>query len=242
MTRLRKLAVKISDTVVRRSLPTYKDWAQATARELEFIQSDWAALGWVLGSWKMAARCQTAPLTSMSEVPRAARMFLKTARVSTVITWLSLLWMCYWFSGITRHVITANPSRLLGWSFILAVLVYIACQAIAFRGWGFPRGGQLPVLASFYRAALERQRDFQAGAWYWWRAALLMAGPMLGIYRTWLLKPSAGREAVLQANLVACGIMAVSLLIVWPKTGLSPWRKYQRSIDELDSLEGDRRG
>jgi hypothetical protein len=36
---------------------------------------------------------------------------------------------------------------------------------------------------------------------------------------------------------MACGIMALSLLIVWPKTGLSPWRKYQRSIDELDALD-----
>jgi hypothetical protein len=189
MTRLRKLAVKISNTVVRRSLPAYKDWAEATARELEFIESDWAALRWALGSWKMAASCQCAPVTSLSEVPRAARMSLRQARVSTVITWCSLLWMCYWFSGISRHVVTANPSRPLGWAFILAVLVYIACQAIAFRGWRLPRSGELPVVAGFYRSALERQRDFQAGAWYGWRAALLMAGPVLGIYRTWLMRP-----------------------------------------------------
>ena len=188
--------------------------------------------------WKMAASCQNAPLTSLAEVPRAARMFLKTARVSTVITWLSLLWMCYWFSGIFPHT-TAHPSRLLGWSLILAVLVYIACQAIAFRGWRLPLEGELPIIASLYRSALERQRDFQAGAWYWSRAALLIAGPLLCIYRACLLRPSAGREIALEANLVACGIIAASLLIVWPKTGLSPWRKYQRSIDELDALEDD---
>ena len=66
-----------------------------------------------------------------------------------------------------------------------------------------------------------------------------MAGPVLGIYRSCLLKPSASREVILGANLAACGLIAVSLLIVWPKTGLSPWRKYQRSIDELDALEDD---
>ncbi len=240
MTRRRKLAIKISDTVVRRCPPAYKDWARATSRELEFIQSDWAALRWALGSWKMAARCQNVPLASMSEVPRAARSFLRETRASTVVTWLSLLWMCYWFSGISRHVITANPSRLVGWSFVLAVLIYIACQAIASRGWRLPLEGELPLVATRYRAALERQRDFQAGMWFWSRAALLIAGPVLGIYRTWLLKPSAGREVVLHANLLACGIMALSLLIVWPKTGLSPWRKYQRRIDELDALDGDR--
>jgi hypothetical protein len=146
--------------------------------------------------------------------------------------------MCYWFSGIFPHT-TANPSRPLGLSFIVAVLVYMACQAIAYRGWRLPRGVELPVIASLYRSALERQRDFQAGVWFWSRAALLMAGPLLCIYRTWLLKHSAGREIILGANLAACGIIAVSLLIVWPKTGLSPWRKYQRRIDELDALAGD---
>ena len=240
MTRLRKLAVKISDTVIRRSLPAYRDWAQATSRELEFIESDWAALGWALGSWKMAARCQNAPLTSMSEVPRAAQKFLKTARASTVITWLSLLWMCSWFSGIFPHT-TANPSRRLGGGLILTVLVYIVCQAVAYRGWRLPLEGELPAVANWYRAALERQRDFQAGAWYWSRSALLIAGPVLSTYRAWLLKPSGAREVILGGNFAACGIIVVSLLIVWPKTGLSPWRKYQRSIDELDALEGDGR-
>src|ERR1017187_5629934 len=91
MTRLRKLAVKISDTVVRRCPLAYKDWAQATAWELEFIESDWAALRWALGSWKMAASCQNAPLASMSEVPRAARNFLRETRVSAVLPSLSLL-------------------------------------------------------------------------------------------------------------------------------------------------------
>jgi hypothetical protein len=230
MTRLRKLAVKISNTVIRRSLPAYKDWAQATSRELEFIESDWAALGWALGSWKMAARCQNAPLTSI----------LRGARVSTVVTWLSLLWMCYWFSGVFRHT-ALNPSRPLGWGLILAVLVYIACQAIAFRGWRFPREGELPAVASLYRAALERQRDFQSGVWYWSRAALIAAGPVLATYRTWLMRPSAGREVVLEANLLACGLIAVSILVFWPKKGFSQWRRYQRSIDQLDALEGDGR-
>jgi hypothetical protein len=110
MTRLRKLAVKISDTVVCRSLPAYKDWAQATARELEFIESDWAALRWALGSWKMAASCQNAPLASMSEVPRAARNFLRETRVSTVLTWFSLLGTSYWFSIFCGAHYTAGKS------------------------------------------------------------------------------------------------------------------------------------
>src|SRR5580704_17581204 len=134
MTRLHKLAVKISDTVVCRSRPAYKDWARATARELEFIESDWAALRWALGSWKMAASCQNAPLTSMTEVPRAARNFLRETRATAVLTSLSLLFMSYWFSGIFWYLV-AGQQRALGWSLILAVLVYIGCEAMTFRGW-----------------------------------------------------------------------------------------------------------
>jgi len=242
MTLVRRLALGISARVVRWASPGCKEWAEGLEREAAVIESDWAALRWALGSWKMAAsyRCQNAPLTSWAEIPGAARTFMRTARSSTIITWLSLLWMCGWFSGVIRHT-NPNPSRPLGWSFILAVLVYIVCQAIAYRGWRLPPEGELPVVASWYRSALERQRDFQAGAWYWSRAALAIAGPLLGIYRTWLLKPSPGRTIVLDGNFVACAIMVGSLLLAWPKTVLSPWRKYQRSIDELDALESDGR-
>jgi hypothetical protein len=237
MTRLRKLAVKIADSVVRRSLPAYKDWAQATARELEFIESDWAALRWALGSWKMAASCQNAPITSMSEVPRAARNFLRETRASTVVTAVSLLWMTYWFSGIFRHTVTGRHT-LLGWGLILAVLVYIACEASAFRGWRFPRGGELPEVADAYRAALVHRRDLLTGVWYWSRATLIVAGPLLAAYHAWLLKPGAIREAILGANLRTGGIIALSLLVTWPATRRVVAR-YQRTIDQLDALEGD---
>jgi hypothetical protein len=239
MTRLRKLAVKISDTVVRRSPPAYKDWAQATSRELEFIESDWAALRWALGSWKMAARCQPAPLTSLSEVPRAAQKFLRETRVSTVVTWLNLLWMSSWFSGVFRYAVGGRQTGL-GWGLNLAALGYIACEAIAFRGWRSPREGGLPEVADAYRAALVHQREVLSGAWYWSRATLILAGPLLGAYHAWLLKPGAAREAIFYANLRACGIIVLALVAA----RLLTWRivvRYQGTIDQLDALQGDGR-
>ena len=237
MTRLRKLAVKISDTVVCRSLPAYKDWAQATARELEFIESDWAALRWALGSWKLAASCQNAPLTSMSDVPRAARKFLRETRASTILTAASLLWMSYWFSGIFRHTVAGRQTDL-GWGFLVAVLAYIVCEAISFRGWRFPRGVGLPEVADVYRSVLRHQRDVLSGVWYWWRATLIVAGPLLGAYHAWLLKPGGAREALLRGNLVAGGIIVLTLLVTRPVTRRVVAR-YQRTLDQLDALEGD---
>jgi len=237
MTRLRKLAVRISDTVVRRSLPSYQSSAEATRRELEFIESDWAALRWALGSWKMAARCQNAPLTSMSEVPRAARNFLRETRVSAVLTLFSLLVMSYWFSGVFRHTVAGRQTRL-GWGLVLGILVYIACEAIAFRGWRLPREGGLPEVANAYRSALLHQRDLLSGVWLWSRITLIVAGPMLSAYRVWLLKPSAVHELILRSNLAACGIMVLTLIVTRPANRRIVAR-YQRTIDELNALEGD---
>jgi hypothetical protein len=239
MTRLRKLAIKISDTVIRRCPPAFKDWARATSRELEFIESDWAALRWALGSWRMAASCWNAPLTSMSEVPRAAQHLLRRTRLSAVLTALSLLWISYWFSGIFRPTV-AGRQEGLGWCLILAVLGYIAGEAIADRGWRFPREGGSQEVADAYRSALGHQRDLYSGLWYWSRAALFVAGPMMGTYHAWLLKPSAAREAILGANLVACGVLVLSLLVTRPLTRRAV-AGYQRTIDELDALEGDGR-
>ena len=239
MTRLRKLAVRISDNVVRHCPPAYKDWALGIARELEFIESDWAALRWALGSWRMAASCQNAPLTSLSEVPGAARSFLRQMRTSMVLTAASLLWMGYWFSGIFRHTLAGRQTSL-GWAFLLAALVYVVCEAVAFRGWRLPRGGQLPEVAGAYRAALVHQRDHLNGVWFWYRGTLVVAGPLLGAYHAWLLKPGAVREGLLNANLAAGGIVVLALLVTRPVTRRVIAR-YQRTIDQLDALAGDGR-
>jgi hypothetical protein len=236
MTRLRKLAVKISDNVVRRCPPAYKDWARGISRELEFIESDWAALRWVLGSFRMATTCQNAPPASMSEVPRAARNFLRETRASAVMTLFSLLVMSYWFSGVFRQQVAGRQTRL-GWALVFGMLVYIVCEAIAFRGWRLPRGGGLPEVAGAYRAALMHQRDLLSGVWLWSRITLIVAGPMLSAYRVWLLKPSAVHEVILRSNLAACGIMVLTLIVTRPVNRRIVAR-YQRTIDQLDALEG----
>jgi hypothetical protein len=237
MTRLRKLAVRISNTVVCRSLPAYRDWAQATARELEFIESDWAALRWALGSWKMAASCQNAPLTSISEVPRAARNFLLETRVSTVANRCSLLIMAASFSFFAAH--TTRQASLLAWCLVIAAVTYLVCDIVHW-GWRFSSGGGLPEVAAAYRSALVRQQDRLSGAWYSSLMALSSAATAVGAYNVWLTKPSTSREIILPFTLAVCGFMGVILLAAKPVTRRLI-AKYQRRIDELDALESDGR-
>ena len=46
----RNLAKKLLDAVVRFAPVASRDWAQAMLRELDFVDNDWAALFWALGS------------------------------------------------------------------------------------------------------------------------------------------------------------------------------------------------
>jgi hypothetical protein len=50
MSRPRRLASRLLREVVRHSSSDSRDWANAMLRELDFIESDWAALLWALGS------------------------------------------------------------------------------------------------------------------------------------------------------------------------------------------------
>jgi small-conductance mechanosensitive channel len=50
MSAIRKLASRLLRAVARFSPPASQDWAKAMLRELDFIESDWAAMLWALGS------------------------------------------------------------------------------------------------------------------------------------------------------------------------------------------------
>jgi hypothetical protein len=68
MTLVRKLALKISDRVVRYASPGCKEWAEGLSVEVAFIRSDWAALRWALGSTRILLDRSEAPMNSLSDV------------------------------------------------------------------------------------------------------------------------------------------------------------------------------
>lgn len=56
MGRPRRLAVRLLSAVVRHAPDDSRDWASAMLRELDFIEGDWAALWWALGSTTVILR------------------------------------------------------------------------------------------------------------------------------------------------------------------------------------------
>ena len=53
---LRRLAVRWLEAIVRNAPPPCREWASAMLRELDFIESDWAALLWAFGSTAAISR------------------------------------------------------------------------------------------------------------------------------------------------------------------------------------------
>jgi hypothetical protein len=71
MTLVRGLALRISDAVVRWASPGCKEWAEGLAREVEFIEGDWAALRWAIGSARVLLDRRVTPIGARRDGPAA---------------------------------------------------------------------------------------------------------------------------------------------------------------------------
>ena len=77
MTLIRRVALTISDEVVRWASPGCKEWAEGLEREAAVIESDWAALRWAIGSTRVLLDRRAAPLTSLDEVPAETQKLIE---------------------------------------------------------------------------------------------------------------------------------------------------------------------
>jgi hypothetical protein len=89
MSYLRGLALKISNTVVNYASPGCKEWAEALAREIAFVEGDWAAVGWALGSARVLFHYR--PIGSFADLSSVAQKFAEAKRITQNGTWIMLL-------------------------------------------------------------------------------------------------------------------------------------------------------
>jgi len=98
---VRRLALGISRRVVRWASPGCKEWAEGLEREAEVIESDWAALGWAIGSTRVLLDRRPVSLTSLEEVPAATQKLVDGTMVfGTLILFRPVidgLWFLRWF-------------------------------------------------------------------------------------------------------------------------------------------------
>ena len=105
MSPIRRLAVRILETVVRWASPGCREWAEGLAREVEFIGSDWDALGWAIGSLRVVLDRRQAPIGSDTKPARPG--------FQNVVFWLLYLEVC--FSGCTKMLTSTGWQHRVGW-------------------------------------------------------------------------------------------------------------------------------
>ena len=123
-----------------------------------------------------------------------------------------------------------NGLQRIGCVLTVAGVGYLILQLRMRRSSATPDPGETDCVR-FYRAELERQRDFHRGKWFWSRLLIFVPGPivfMAGFAQAYP-KLSSGIRLELAAFLIL-GVIGVPL-------NLRLARKYQRRIDALDQSQ-----
>jgi hypothetical protein len=164
MTYLRGLALKISNTVVDYASPGSKEWAEALAREVAFVEGDWAALGWALGSVRILFRYKKAPIRSFADLSSVAQKFAEAKRINQNSLGIMLLgFVCTYTLGFSDA--RSWPEHTGGILIALGLFSLGILQLIHQRNrLKVPPSDDIIALIQFYKAELERYYRFSG----WW--------------------------------------------------------------------------
>jgi hypothetical protein len=227
--RIRRFASAILTWAVRRAAqPRVREWGNAMLREMDFVENDWAALFWALGSATALFKHLEAPMSNLSDVLSRTQALMKKIRRRTLIGYAVCLIMiatCARFFFVFH-----NTLQRVGSGLTLAATLYIAYQLYERGIRTLPPEIRPAASTDFYRAELARERDFQCGIRFWFRLVIPSAGVILILIGSAMADPGSTREL---AFIVACFI---GLCIVEVPINRRLSRKYQRQMDELDAL------
>ena len=166
MTLVRRVAVAIPKMVMRHATPAALEWAAGIAREVEFVEGDWRALGWALGSVRILFDYQRPPFRSLAELHVVAEEFAQAKRKGNA-TWK---WMWIYAAVYLDKVFHARSGMersgdlliLLGWTLMSSDL-YIEW----WRRFMIPPCEDVEGLIRFYKVEMERVRDIPRSLMGW---------------------------------------------------------------------------
>jgi hypothetical protein len=224
MTLVRKLALKISDAVVRYASLGRKEWAEGLAREVAFVESDWGALGWALGSMRVLLDRREAPIANLSEIPDAARKLAKEIRRARLWILLSMFLMSL-SRALGLRAATSQTQRVGCW---LTIFVF---ASVGILQWARvpreePDSADVGVNAIYYKLELERLLGYCSPAWTPLGCAILL---LLGIGNVLEMTDGFRRQPVFSTFILLFWIA------VFPMSRFAA-RKYQRRLHELDAV------
>jgi len=124
-----------------------------------------------------------------------------------------------------------NVLQRIGSGLTIAGMLYWMYQIYNKRTGDMPFGRGHETCINFLRRDLQRQREFHEGLSFWLRVVTILPGPVLFAVGFAIADPSV-------AGYIRAYILCfVALIILAIPLNLRKARKYQRQIDELDSLE-----
>jgi hypothetical protein len=152
----RRLAYKLLNSVVRHASPDSQDWASAMLRELDFVESDWGALQWALGSVtalfrhsvprqmqaQLEKRFGTTQEARLKNIRKMTAGMLFGVVVASVVLTISLL-------GLLQAAPVLFPEWKVGHPRLLEWLAFV----------GFPEGVFVVAVIAFWR----KRRSMAAG-------------------------------------------------------------------------------
>jgi hypothetical protein len=225
MTLVRGLSVRISGAVVRWASPGCKEWAEGLEREVGVIDSDWRALGWAIGSFKVLLRNPPMPLGSAAEVARAGRVF--AGNREHVPPMILLLTSFQLFDYVSRLVFwrgRMDHFQQAGFAIAAVSAAYLAMVGWIEHGMGKrPEDMDDGAWIDFYRREMVRRRDLFSGFGILFPVAIvsMCAGALLGI------------EGSTRPYLTAC---FTAVCIVMLRLCSWPAERFQRKVDDVDSI------
>jgi hypothetical protein len=197
-------------------------------REMDFVEGDWAALFWALGSATALLKHLEAPMSDPSAVLSKMQALVKKIRRRTLKGYAVCLFA---IAGFVRFFfVFHNTLQRVGSVLTVAALLYGVYQLYERRSRTLPSEPSPAACTDLYRAELARQRDFHRGIWFWSRLLVMVPGYLLFCIGFAMAHPERAPEV---AAIVGCFIV---LCIVAVPLNLRLSHKYQRQMDELDVL------
>jgi hypothetical protein len=109
---IRRLASAILTAAVGHASPKTREWSNAMLREMDFVEGDWAALFWALGSAIALFRRLEAPMSNLSDISLRTQALMKKIRKRTLTGYTVCFVLVVAFGGFI--FIFPNPLQRVG--------------------------------------------------------------------------------------------------------------------------------
>jgi hypothetical protein len=225
MSTLRSLAVKILHGTVRLAPPHAREWSSAMLSEVDFIENNWSALSWALGSTRLLFARPTDSPVEVCSLPEAIQTL--RAKVSRRTVGGFVLAVAETLAYATLIYVFSSPIQRLGCGVGIAAMLYTGYQLFAWRTRKAPVAEDV-LHGDYYRAELLRQRNFHRGLCLWSRLTAMICALVLFCVGGIIAAPGGLRAYVA----IGIGLIYVRLVAVW--LNLRQARNYQRDTEHLD--------